>query len=87
VTKLIKWLDGASFLKLIVTYCLVSVVVVVLGVLVFFPIVFIWEELGMEFSNLGPIATFFWGVLFEIFVVTPLFFILFIIKIIRRSRR
>jgi len=36
---------------------------------------------------LGPIATFVWGVLFEIFVITPLFVILFVVKLIRRHGR
>jgi hypothetical protein len=87
MTKLLKWLDAASFPKLVLTYCLVSAVVIVLGILIFFPILLIYSALGMEFSNLGPIATFVWGVLFEIFVITPLFVILFVVKLIRRHGR
>jgi hypothetical protein len=84
MTKLLKWLDTASFLKLIGTYFVVSAVVIGLGICIFFPILLIYSALGMEFSNLGPIATFVWGVLFEIFVITPLFIVLFIVKLIRR---
>ena len=87
MTKLLKWLDTASFPKLIVTYLLVSAIVIVLGIFIFFPILLIYSTLGMEFSNLGPIATFVWGVLFEIFVITPLFIILFVVKLIRRHGR
>ena len=87
MTKLLKWLDTASFLKLGGTYCVVSAAVIVLGILIFFPLLLIYSALGMEFSNLGPIATFVWGVLFEIFVITPLFIILFVVKLIRRRGR
>jgi hypothetical protein len=65
-------------------YGLVSALVIVSSVLVFFPLLLIYSLLGKEFPNLGPIATFFWGVLFELFVVTPLFLLLFLIKLIRR---
>ena len=85
--RVIRWLDAASFLKLLLAYCMVTAVVVVSGVLVFFPLLAIYSALGKEFSNLGPIATFVWGVLFELFVVTPIFLILFIVKSIRRSGR
>jgi hypothetical protein len=84
MTNLIKWLGNVSFPKLFVVYCLVSVIVVVISIFAFLPLLLIYSMLGMEFPNLGPIATFVWGVLFDIFVVTPLFFILFIIKIFRR---
>ena len=87
MAKLLKWLDTASFPKLIVTYFVVSAVVLVLGIIIFFPIILIYSALGMEFSNLGPIATFVWGVLFEIFVITPLFITLFVAKLIRRHGR
>jgi uncharacterized protein YqhQ len=87
MTKVLKWLDTASYLKLILTYLVVSVVVIVLGIFIFFPILLIYSALGMEFSNLGPIATFVWGVLFEIFVITPLFIISFVVKLIRRHGR
>ena len=87
MTKLIKCLDAVSFLKLIGIYCLVSVIVVVLGVLIFFPLMLVYSMLGWEFSNLGPIATFVCGILFEIFVVTPIFVILFVTKIIRKCAK
>ena len=72
-------------MKLIGTYCLVSVIILALSILAFFPIVLVYSTLGQEFSNLGPIATFAWGILFEIFIVTPLFVILFVTKIIRKA--
>jgi hypothetical protein len=87
MTKLLKWLDTTSFPKLIVRYLLVSAAVVILGIFIFFPILLIYSALGKEFSNLGPIATFVWGVLFEIFVITPLFIILMVVKLIRRHGR
>ena len=87
VKTVIEWLDAASFLKLLLLYCLVSALVLVSSVLVFFPLLLIYSMLGKEFSNLGPIATFVWGLLFELIVVTPLFLLLFLIKMIRRSGR
>jgi hypothetical protein len=52
----------------------------------FFPIMQIYDYLGREFSNLGPIATFFWGVLVDVWVVTPLFVVLLLTKLFRRTR-
>ena len=85
--RVIEWLDATSFLKLLVVYCLASAVVLVCGVLVFFPVGLVYSMLGKEFSNLGPIATFFWGILFELFVLSPLFLILLVVKIVRWSRK
>jgi hypothetical protein len=51
--KLLKWLDTASFLRLLGTYLAVSVAVIVLGIFVFFPLVLIYSALGKEFSNWG----------------------------------
>jgi hypothetical protein len=87
VRTVIEWVDAVSFLKLLLVYCLVSALVVVSSILVFFPMLAIYSMLGKEFPNLGPIATFAWGALFELFVVTPLFLILFFVKIIRRRGR
>ncbi len=87
MTKLLTWIDTTTFLKLIGTYFAMSAIVIVLGILIFFPICLIYSALNMEFSNLGPIATFVWGVLFDIFVITPLFFILFTVKLLRRQGR
>jgi hypothetical protein len=82
-----EWVDAASFLKLLLAYCMVSAAVIICSVLAFFPLLLIYSMLGREFPNLGPIATFFWGVLVEVFVVTPFFLVLFLIKMIRRSGR
>lgn len=87
MTKPLKWLDTASFLKLVATYFVVSAVVIVLSIAIFFPILLIYSALGMEFSNLGPIVTFVWGVLFEIFVITPLFMFLLVVKLVRKHGR
>ena len=83
----IERLDAASFLKLLLVYCLVSALIIVSSVLVFFPLLLLYSMLGKEFSNLGPIATFVWGMLFELFVVSPIFLLLFLIKMIRRRGR
>ena len=87
MTKVLKWLDAASFLKLAAVYFAVSAVVIVLGIFIFFPMLLIYSALGREFSNLGPIVTLVWAVLFEIFVITPLFCILFAVKLLRRQGR
>ena len=83
----IERLDAASFLKLLLVYCLVSALVIASSVLVFFPLLLLYSMLGKEFPNLGPIATFVWGMLFELFVVSPIFLLLFLIKMIRRRGR
>jgi len=87
VTKLIKWLGDATLQKLLLAYFVISAIILVLGVLIFFPLLLLYSIFGAEFSNLGPIATFFYGVMFNLFVVTPFFAILFIVKIFRRLNR
>ncbi len=57
------------------------------AVLFFFPIYPFFALMGWEFSNLGPLATFFWGVLFDVFVVTPGFVALLVIKLVRKRSR
>jgi hypothetical protein len=87
MTKLLTWLDAIGYLKLLGTYCAAIMIVAVLSFLLAFPLIFIYPLFGLEFSNLGPIATLFYGILFDMFVVTPAFLILFIAKIFRRCRR
>jgi len=87
VTQFLKWLDAASVVKLGRAYLIVSALVLVSGVLLFFPILLVYSILGREFSNLGPMATFLWAVLFEVVVVTPLFVVLLVVKIVRRGHK
>ncbi len=89
-----KWLldivDDTSFWTLIFGYPIVAVEILVLSIIFFFcPILPIYMSHHMEFSNLGPIATFCWGVMFDIFVLTPIFLVLLSLKIARvlRARR
>ena len=89
-----KWLldivDDTSFWTLIFGYPIVAVEILVLSVILFyFPYGPICMSLNIEFSNLGPIATFCWGVMFDIFVLTPIFLVLLSLKIARvlRARR
>ena len=51
----------------------------------FFPVMQIYDHFGWEVSNLGPIATFFWGIAIDIWVITPVFIFLAITKRIRSS--
>jgi hypothetical protein len=88
--RLLAILDDASLWTLILAYPIVAIGVLVLSVILFFfPIAPICMSLNIEFSNLGPIATFCWGVMFDIFVLTPAFLILLPLKIARvlRARR
>ena len=80
-----RWLDRISFLRLSGTYLAVLITSPIIGAgLFFFPILQICEMLGWEFSNLGPIATFIWGVMFDLFVATPAFILLLVAKVLRK---
>ena len=80
------WLDRISFLKLIGTYLAVLTASPIVGaILFFFPILPLYALMGWEFSNLGPIATFIYGIMFDIFVVTPAFIVLVIVKWVRKN--
>ncbi len=83
-------LDNTSLWTLALAYPIVAVEIPVLSVIFwFYPIYQIYESHNMEFSNLGPIVTFCWGVMVDIFVLTPIFLILLSLKIVRvlRARR
>jgi len=80
------WLDRISFLKLIGTYLAVLIASPIVGaILFFFPILPVYGLMGWEFSNLGPIATFIYGIMFDIFVATPAFMVLAIAKLVRKN--
>jgi hypothetical protein len=81
-----SWLDRIGYLGLLGLYVAVLIASPIIGaVLFFFPILQICELMGWEPSNLGPIATFIWGILFDVFVATPGFIILAIVKLVRQK--
>jgi hypothetical protein len=83
-----NWIDRTSFLRLLAIYVAVMIVSPVVGAfLFFFPNLPVCELMGWEFSNLGPIATFILGILFDIFVATPGFIVATLIKLVRRLTR
>jgi hypothetical protein len=76
-----------SFSKLFVLFFISIVACLVLSYLAFyFPIAPLYSYLNLEFSNLGPIATASWGVVFDLFVVTPLFLGLLTYRLIHKRR-
>ena len=80
-----RWIDRISYLGLVGRFLFVLVAAPAVGaMLFFFPILQICEFFNWEFSNLGPIATFFWGILFDIFFATPAFVLLLIYKLLRQ---
>ena len=88
--RLLSILDDTSLWIFILAYPIGAIAILVLSIILFFfPIAPICMSLNIEFSNLGPIATFCWGVMFDIFVLTPAFLILLPLKIARvlRARR
>jgi len=87
ILKLHEWIYRQSAIKLIVLYFVVIIACIVLGVIAFFfPVMPLSYLLDIEFSNLGPIATAAWGLLFDIFVVTPLFIYFGVVKIIHTNK-
>jgi hypothetical protein len=80
-----NWIDRPSFLGLLGLYVAVVIASPIVGALLFFfPILPFYELMGWEFSNLGPIATFFMGIMFDVYVVTPGFIGLAIVKLLRK---
>ena len=80
------WLDRISFLGLTGTYLAALIASPIVGVILFFfPILPLYALMGWEFSDLGPIATFIWGILFDIFVATPAFIVLVVVKLVRKN--
>jgi hypothetical protein len=68
-------------------YYIVSLPIMVMGgfMAFFFPIMQICEATGWEFSNLGPIASAMWGFILWLYVVTPLFVVTLIAKLVQRT--
>jgi hypothetical protein len=57
-----------------------------LSVLAFyFPIMPIYALLDMEFSNLGPIATAAWGLMIDMYLITPIFVYAILLKFLSKS--
>jgi len=82
--RILAILDRTPLWAIMVAYVVVGAVVLVLSIVVFFfPILPICALLDKEFSNLGPIATFVWGLLVDILVLTPVFLIVLSAKIAR----
>ena len=80
--RILVILDRTPAWTIIVGYLVMAPAILVLSVVAFFfPILPVCMLLHKEFSNLGPIATFFWGLLFDIVILTPVFMILLLAKI------
>ena len=76
-----EWIYKQSSTRLVVLYAVSMVGCVILGIVAFFfPIMPICYLLDIEFSNLGPIATGAWAIFIDIFVITPVFIYMAIIK-------
>lgn len=75
-------IEKYNSLQLFAIY-MAAMVVVLLGSIVvfFFPIMPLCYIFNIEFSNLGPIATAAWGILFNILILTPAFIYAIFIKI------
>ena len=82
--NLLQWIYRISFLKFIVLYFVTMTCLQILSIAAFyFHIYQIYSLMGKEFSNLGPIATGSWGICLNMFLITPLFVISLILKLIR----
>lgn len=76
-----EWIYSQSPTRLVVLYVAAMVGCVILGVIAFFfPIMPVCYLLDIEFSNLGPIATGVWAVFIDIFIITPVFIYMVIVK-------
>jgi len=83
--SILAWVDWISYVRLIIGYaCLVPVSLVLGWFSFYFPVYQIYLMFGLEFSNLGPIATFSWGIVFVLFVLTPAFIVALVLKISRQ---
>lgn len=81
----LAWVERISYLRLVVGYVFLVPVCLVFGWFAFyFPIYPIYSMLGLEFSNLGPIATLSWGIVFVLLVLTPAFVITLLLKVSRQ---
>jgi hypothetical protein len=81
--KINIWIRNLSYSDLIGSYLVVNTVCFLLGIIVFFfPIMPICFMFDIEFSNLGPIATATYALIFDTFIVTPIYIVILIVKII-----
>ena len=77
-----------SYAYIVVHYVAAMIGCFLLGIISFyFPIMPLYMALGLEFSNLGPIATAAWALTFDIFVITPLFIYIIIVKLSRNKQQ
>lgn len=77
--------ERISYVRLVVSYiCLVPISLVLGWVSFYFPVYPIYTMLGLEFSNLGPIATLSWSAVFLLFVLTPAFVLALAFKVARQ---
>jgi len=82
---LLAWLRSILCFRLVIIYVIIVIVSLVVGWFAFyFPVYPLYSVLGREFSNLGPIATFSWGVLFVLFIVTPIFVLALLVKALQK---
>ena len=81
--KINIWIRNLSYSDLIGSYFVVVIACFILGIIAFFfPIMPICFIFNLEFSNLGPIATAIYALAFDIFIVTPVYIFMLIVKII-----
>jgi hypothetical protein len=75
-------IEKYSYLQLLAIYMAAMVVVLLCSIVAFFfPIMPLCYIFNIEFSNLGPIATAAWGILFNVLILTPAFIYAIFIKI------
>lgn len=81
----LAWVERTSYVRFVVGYiCLVPISLVLGWFAFYFPVYPIYSMLGLEFSNLGPIATLSWSMVFVLFVLTPVFVIALAFKVSRQ---
>ncbi len=74
-----------SYLKITAVYLIASALLLLLSWYAFyFPVHQIFDLLGIEFSNLGPIATLSWGVVVILFLLTPAFVLTILLKVFNK---
>jgi hypothetical protein len=80
--KLKENIENYSFWKITKIYLLTMLITLIISIVFFFfPVMPICYLLGIEFSNLGPIATAAWGIIFNLLIVTPVFICVIFLKL------
>ena len=83
MSKLSSYIKNTDYSKIIIHYILISLAIQVLGTLSFvFPVLQLCEIMNWN-CNLGFIMTFFWSLIFNVLVVTPIFISFLILKKIK----